>query len=81
MLQVSQVVLADLTVLGQNLVSQEYLLPLETLEDREARVAQEVPPCLDKLPLVDQKGLGDRVAQCLPFLHSGQGILGPLEDL
>lgn len=44
-------------------------------------MVQEVPSCLDKFPLVCLGAREDLVAQRLQFLHSGQGGLGPLEDL
>lgn len=36
---------------------------------------------LDRFPLVDLRGRGDRETQQPPFLHSGQGVLDPQEDL
>lgn len=36
---------------------------------------------LDRFPLVDPRGRGDRGAQQPPFLHSGLGVLDPPKDL
>lgn len=36
---------------------------------------------LDRFPLVDPRGRGDRGAQQPPFPHSGQGVLDPPKDL
>lgn len=81
MLQAGRVVLASRGFLGHSQIFQEYQLPLEILEDQEPLVAQEVPPCLDKFPLVCLGALEDPVVQHLQSLHSGQGALGPLELL
>lgn len=80
-LQAGQVVLASQVSLGHSHVFQEHQLPPEILEDLEPLVAQEVPSCLDKFPLVCLGALEDRVVQHLQSLHSGQGVLGPLELL
>lgn len=80
-LQPGQVVLASLAFLGQSPVSQEDQLAQEAPVDQETPVAQGVPPCLDKFPLVCPRNPGDQVVQQPPFLHSGQGTPGPLEDL
>lgn len=80
-LQASQVILASLVFLEQNQVSQEYQLLLEAQEDQEILVAQGDLSCLHRLPLVCPRDLGDQVVQHPLFLHSGQGILGPLVGL
>lgn len=80
-LQAGRVVLASRVFLGHSQVFQEYQHPLEILEDQEPLVAQEVPLCLDKFPLVCLGALEDPVIQHLQSLHSGQGALGPLELL
>lgn len=81
MLPAARGVPAPLVFLGRNQVSQEGQLPLELPDARVSLVAQGVPSCLDRFPLVDPGGRGDRGTQPPPFLHSGQGVLGPQEDL
>lgn len=81
MLLAAQVVLVPLVFLEQNQVSQEGRLPRELPDARETLAAQGVPSCLDRFPLVDPRGRGDRGAQQPPFPHSGQGVLDPPKDL
>lgn len=81
MLQAARGVPGPLVFLGRNQVSQEGRLPLELPDARVTLAAQGVPSCLDRFPLVDPEGPGDRGTQQPPFLHSGQGVLDPQEDL
>lgn len=80
-LQAAQLVPGCLVCLEQNQLFQEPQLPLEILGDQEILVAQEVPSCLDRLPLVYLGHQEDHVVQQPLFLHSGQGALDPLEGL
>lgn len=65
----------------QNQLSQEYRLPLGVLGDQETLLAQGVPSCLHRFPLVPLGDQGGQGVQPPPFLHSGQGALDPPEGL
>lgn len=81
MLPAAQVVPGPLVFLERNQVSQEGRLPLELPDAQETLAAQGAPSCLDRFPLVDLGARGGRGTQQPLFLHSGQGVLDPPEDL